>query len=315
MAFLAPRKERVLIYGPAKAGKSFTYIGLMDFAKKTKTDSHFWIIDNDNATDGMGLFPGGPYSDLLGDEIGELELPWKAERAWGDDEGAALGQEYENATIWVPETFDDYNPIAAHIRKSAKPNDFVIIDMLSNVWEMMPDWWIENVYGDNTWDYYAKVRAQIENPELDDDDKDRSFGGHSGVDWKFIGKVYRKWEKSLTTFSKCHTFVYSSESEIQSFFDKTGEKRAQYAIASGYAPKTEKGLPHRVHSYMRLTRRLGKDGKTTVGRDLTVVGDRGGREEVWKEKYGRSMTMELSEGPKFAWDYLVKVGGWKPAGG
>lgn len=300
MAWQSTRRERILLYGGAKGGKSTTYIGLMKFAQLTRTDSYFHIIDNDNAAEAIGLYPGGTYGDLLGDLVDKS----------GEDNITIL--EYEKATIYIPETFDPYNDIADDIREKAKPEDWIVIDMLSNLWEIMPDWWIGNVYGDNTWEYYAQVRKAIEAEE--EGAGERGFGGSSGVDWQYIGKVYRKWEKRLTLYAPCHVIAYSGETEIQKRYDKSGEKRAQYAMAGGFAPKTEKGAPHRFHTYGRLQKRVGRDGRGVKERSITFVGDRD-REDVLDEKLGRSQTLTLSEGPKFAQDYLVKIGGWKLAGG
>lgn len=300
MAWLPSRRERILIYGGAKAGKSFTYISLLNFARLTKTDSHFWIVDNDNASEAIGLYPGGSYGDLLGEQLDE------------DFDDHITKLTYERATIWIPERFEVYHPIADEIRKKAGPQDWVVIDMLSNLWEIMPDWWIENVYGDNPWEYYAAVRKAIEAEE--EGAGERGFGGHSGIDWQYIGKEYRRWEKKLTLYAPCHVIAYSGETEIQAHHDKSGEKRAQFAIAAGHSPRTEKGAVHRFHTIARAQKRVAPDGKTVKERTLTFVGDRD-REDVLAEKLGRGSTLTLSEGPKFAQDYLVKLAGWKMAGG
>lgn len=297
MAWKPSRRERILLFGPPKAGKSTTYIGIMDLARKTKTESHFWIIDNDNATEGIGLYEGGTYGELLGELVSE-------------DYSEGVKKEYERATIWVPEDFTQYRAINQEIRRNARPQDWIVVDMVSNVWESMPDWWIDNVYGDDTWTYYADVRRAIENDE--EGAGERNFGGQKGVDWQYIGKTYRRWEKELTLQAPCHVIMYASESEIQDRFDKSGEKQAQYKSTSGFAPKVEKGLPHRVHTYGRLTRRLARDGRTTASRELTIVGDRD-RMAKWEEYKG--LTIELGEGPRFGFDYLVKIAGWKLAGG
>lgn len=300
MAWVASRRERILLFGGAKGGKSFTYIALMYFARMTKTPSHFWIIDNDNATEAIGLYPGGTHGHLLGEKVSEK---------LGD---GVIKLGYENATIWIPEKFEAYHPIADEIRAKAKPEDWIAIDMLSNLWEVMPDWWIGNVYGENSWDYYAAVRKAIEAEE--DGAGERGFGGHSGIDWQYIGKEYRKWEKKLCLYAPCHVIGYSSEAEIQAHHDKSGEKRAQYAITANHAPKTEKGVIHRFHTIGRLQKRIAPDGKSVKERSITFVGDRD-REAILDEKLGRGQTLVLSDGPKFGTDYLVKIAGWKMSGG
>ena len=295
MAWKPSRRERILLYGTFKVGKSTAYLGIMELARLTKTDSHFWIIDNDNATDGIGLYPEGSYGHLLGDLVKE-------------DFSQGIQREYENATIWIPESFDNYDFINKTIKEKVRPQDWIIVDMVSNVWEGMPDWWIENVYGDS-WSYYADVRKAIESDE--DGAGERNFGGQKGVDWQYIGKQYRRWEKQITLQTPCHVLLIAGETEIQERYDKSGEKRAQYKATSGFSPKSEKNLPHRVHSVIRVTKNVGRDGKV-ASRQMTTVGDRD-RMNKWEEFKGN--TIPLNEGAKFGMDYLVKISGWKMAGG
>jgi hypothetical protein len=297
MAWQASRREKLLIYGGYKVGKSLTYVGLMDFARMTKTDSHFFIIDNDNSCEAIGLYPGGTYGELLGKTI-----------KVADDQSY---KRFSQATIWIPRSFDAYGAIVDEIDQRARPQDWNVLDMASNVWGQMPDWWINNVYGDTSWGYYARVRKGIENE--DKEAMGRGFGGQSGVDWEYIGKSYRAWERRITTNSPCHHISLSSETEIQERYDKSGEQAKKYASTSGFAPKTEKDMSHRVHTIMRMTKAFGRDGKTVIERDLTLLGDRD-REERWAELAPKTLTIPVSKGPRFAWDYLVKFG-WKPGGG
>lgn len=302
MAWKAPRREKLLVYGGFKTGKSFCYVGIMHFAQLTRTDSRFFIIDNDNASEGIGLYPGGTYEAVLGDVV---KREPKKNRV-----------EYETSVIWTPRSFDEYGAIVDEIESDAEPQDWIVLDMASNVWGGMPDWWISNVYGENTWDYYARTRKAVEDNE--EGAKDRNFGGLSGGAWEYVGKAYRSLENRLTKFGPCHIIALATETEIQERFDKSGEMRKRYAYTSGFAPKVEKDMPHRVHTVMRMTKTLsGRD----IERSLTLMGDRD-REGKWAELAPKTLSIpvtnvntEEGEMPKFAFDYLVKVGGWKLAGG
>jgi hypothetical protein len=174
MPFHAPGdfKELILAYGGPGSGKTTAWMGIADLSLKTKSDAHFWVIDNDNSTIKAITNPTGSFHNLTA-----------------------------NTTIWRPKSFDEYEAINDTILSEAKPNDWVIVDMLSNVWEGMPDWWHQNVFGESPWDYWKSVRKEILSGE-----KDRSFGGDSGVDWQYIGKVYRAWEKALTMNPPCNFF-------------------------------------------------------------------------------------------------------------
>ena len=290
MAWKSSRKERILIWGGTKVGKTFTIIGIMEFARLTRTDSHFWIIDNDNQMAASGLTPGGEFEHLC-----------------------------DMATIWVPEKWEEYGDITKQIKVEAKPEDWIHLDMLSNVYGQMPDWWIEMAYGESTHGYWATVRHDIIQTQREAEaagvkkGHEKQFGGAAGVDWQFIGKEYRQWERQLSIYSPCHVLAVSAEQEIDERWDTGGERRAAFAMTSGVQPKGEKDTAHRFHTAMRMQRRLGKDQKSVAARSLTVLGDRG-RMKKWEELGGRGHTIQLGEGPRLAWDYLVKVGGWKPGG-
>jgi hypothetical protein len=291
MAWKPTRQERILLWAAAGVGKTYAELGIMKFAALTRTDNHFWIIDNDNQMEASGLVEGGEFEDLV-----------------------------DRSTIWVPESFDEYDDITNTIKTNAGPQDWIFIDMLSNVYQSLPDWWVENVYGENPHTYWGAVRKEIVEAQQQADMKgekgghERQFGGTSGVDWQYIGKQYRAWEKRLSIFAPCHVMAVCGEQEIEERYDRDGTRRAQFAQTSAVAPKGEKDAVHRFHTTMRMQRRVGRDGKSVAGRTITMHKDRG-RTEKWAELGGRGKTIELSEGPKFAQDYLMKVGGWRMVGG
>lgn len=274
--------ERILAYGGHSAGKTTAWMGIADLALKTKSDAHFYVIDNDNATARLIANPRGSFHHLT-----------------------------DNTTIWTPESIDDYETITEQILNDVDDDDWIIVDMLSNVWESMPDWWHENVFGESSWDYYATVRREIVEAEKEERGHEKQFGGDAGVDWQWIGKTYRAWEKKVTINAPCHVFATSTESEIQERFDSTGEKRAMYEIASNFSPKTEKNAVHRFHTIMRFSRKVsGKGRKKSFTRKITMVKDRD-REAIWEEEAGPGMTLELRDGPRFGLDYLWKIAGWQ----
>lgn len=278
--------ERILGYGGNSAGKTTAWMGIADLSLKTKSPAHFYVIDNDNATARLIENPVGSFHHL------------KA-----------------NTTIWVPKSFDEYEGITEQILNDVTPDDWAVLDMLSNVWEGMPDWWHTNVYGESSWDYWVTTRKEILAAAADGDKgHERQFGGTAGVDWQYIGKVYRSWEKEFTVNAPCHVFATAAETEIQARFDKTGEQTARYAITGGFAPKVEKGAPHRFHTIMRFRNITeGQGMRKAITRKVTMVKDRD-REDIWEEIGGRGLTMELNDGPKFALDYLKRIAGWSLSG-
>jgi len=276
-----PFEERILVYGAQSSGKSSAWMAIADLSLRTRSDAHFYVIDNDNATARVIANPLGSYHHLT-----------------------------ENTTVFVPKSIDDYKGITEQTLNDCTPDDFIVIDMLSNVWEGMPDWWHENVFGEDSWSYWTTTRKEIVQAEASGGGHERQFGGTGGVDWQYIGKVYRAWEKQLSIGAPCHIFATSSETEIQARFDKTGEMTAQYQIASNMAPKVEKGAPHRFHTIIRLNRIVsGQGARKSFTRKMTMVKDRD-RENIWADKGGRGLTIELGDPAKFGLDYLVAIAGW-----
>lgn len=274
--------ERILGYGGHSSGKTTAWMGIADLALKTKSPAHFHVIDNDNATGRLIQSSRGSFQHLQ-----------------------------ENTSIYIPTDMDDYEPITERILNDVQEEDWIILDMLSNTWEGMPDWWHTKVFGESSWDYYQAVRRDIVEAAKDDRGHEKQFGGDAGVDWQWINKTYRAWEKQITIKAPCHVFATSSESEIQERYDKSGEQRAMYEIASGFAPKTQKDAVHRFHTVMRFTRKVAGKGRVkTFTRKITMVKDRD-REDIWEEEAGQGMTLELQSGPKFAFDYLTKIAGWE----
>lgn len=279
MPFLPPddSPERILLFGGPGAGKSYAWAGIADMYVKTKTDGRFWIIDNDfGAKRMLREFP----------EVKDI------------------------ATLWTPRSFDEYRDITHEVMENAEPNDWIVIDLISNVWEMMPGWWMENVYGEDSWGYWVSVRREVVEAQEAGKSDSRQFGGAAGVDWIFIKKAYFGWERQMTKDAPCHVIALAAEKEVVSHFDKTGEKSARYSGVGGMQPVSEKLTPHRFHTEMRLACRLGPGGRSVASRELTMVKDRQ-REDVWDEIGGRGRTIELTHGPRFAMDYLKKIGGWK----
>ena len=279
MPFLPPPgvDERILLFGSPGSGKSYAWLSILQMYERTNTEGRFWIIDNDRGASRM--------------MVGFPEL-------------------MERCRIWTPSSFDDYRPINEEIKEKAVEGDWIIIDMLSNVWSMLPGWWIENAYQDNQWDYWVEARRQLKAAEETDTKAEKSFDGQSNVDWNYIKKAYNGWEKAITLNAPCHVMALAAEKEVVSYFDKSGEKQAHYAKTNNMSPEGEKHAPHRFHTEMRIAKRAGKRAGSVASREITMVKDRG-REHIWEERGGRGLTLELSEGPKFAMDYLKRVGGWK----
>lgn len=283
MEMIPTRRERILVFGAAGVGKSTLWIAIMDHYHRIKSKRKFWIIDSDNAIEAIGL-EGGKFDYLMPMVAG----------------------------IWHPETFEAWKEPIETVREKAHPQDWVIADLINSTWDEMPDWWMAEVYGDDSWSYWVQTRKEIvAAEEAGRKGHEKQFGGTAGVDWNMIKKTYRgSIERPLIKYAPCHIICLAEEQEIDERHDKDGLK-AHYARTSGIRPRGEKQSDHRYHTIMRMTRSISKTGRSVTARELTVHKDRGGREDKWEEIGGRGLTIPVTGELTFVRDYLIKVGGWK----
>lgn len=275
-------RERLLIYGGPKVGKSWLWLQIARMYKRTKTEGRIIVLDNDRT----GRRMVGPRS-----------------------ENADLAEYVE---IYEVDDFDEYEEVTAQAMSDLYPEDWVVVDMASNVWDKLPEWWMRNVYGDSSANYWTQVRREILAAEAEHKGHEKQFGGTSGVDWQFLKRVYMPWETKITMKAPCHIMMICEETQVQERFDKSGQKRAQFATTSGAMPKGQNSLPHRVDTMLRVTKRVHPSGKGVLSRDLTMAGDRD-REHIWEEVTGRGLTLELDPKDKVAFpkEYLQGIAGWK----
>ncbi len=270
-------RERILVYGAPDAGKSYCWFGIADLSQKTKSSARFHVIDTDRATLRMMRGPNAEFSHL------------------------------KNVTIYQARNVDQAQEASEKILAEVTEEDWIVVDMLSNIWDNMTNWWISNVFDESPVDYWADTRRRILASKEKGKGDSKEFGGQDSVDWNYITKAYLAWEFPITIDAPCHVFATAAETEIQKRFDPDGEKRARYVSTNFMAPRGQKLTEHRFHTVLRIT---SLTSFKEVTRELTRHKDRV-PESVWQEFEGRGLTMQLSNGPRFALDYLRRAAMWR----
>lgn len=266
------RRERILLYGSFKLGKSTCWFDIADTYHRTgNMKPKFYVIDTD--------FGAGK---LLDEGYQHLE-----------DDGMV--------TIYNPMDFGDLLRVSKEIFKKAKQGDWIVIDMLSYPWAEAQAFYTEGVFGEDPENYFLQMRKEV--VAKDGHDK-RAYGGFEGTDWNFITKIYKQFEFPLSMKSPANVFAVTEERKLDTDRGDTTDKLKQYKNVGGMAPVGQKGIGHRFDTVLRMTQRV--NGQ----RQITMAGDRGRQRTVWTE-HG-SNTIDISDGKKgFARRYLVDVVGWK----
>lgn len=267
----ARAKERIQLYGDTGAGKSYFWMTIAELANKTGSDAQFHVIDSDRDA-ALAIGPGGEFEHL-------------AHR------------------IHVHEVFEveEYLEAGKLVKKEAGPDDWVVVDRLSPLWETLPGWWISRVFQEDEADYWTTMRKVA----LGVEEGEKGFGGmKEGVDWQFLNKVHDSFEVPLSMGGRFHMLVTADEKEVVDRYDKSGKDRAKYSVAGGVKPAGQKHTPKRFHTLVRV-KRVGDDIELVMVRDRHL-------EHVWKEKAIRGRTIEVRPGPVGgAMALLKKMHGWR----
>lgn len=272
--------EKILIYGNGKVGKSFCWLDIAEWMyRKKPAVNHpvMYLIDIDRTWD--KAYDNG-YAEL---EKGGFVIPYQ------------------------PSDFPSMMDVSREVRVKASHGDWIVIDMVEYPWEKAQHYYIQSVMGDEPENYFLEMRKEVKKAEADDKGHKAQFGGHEGMDWIFITKVYKQFEIPLTMESRAHVMSVTGEKQLNVNRGATVDQIKQTKHAGKMWPAGQKGILHRHDTIMRMTRRA--NGQ----RQLTMIGDRN-RERIWEEKMG-SRTLNIDDDPAhkraFAKRYLKDIAGWR----
>ena len=266
-------RERILIYGSFKTGKSFNWLDIARAYHEAGNTGKFYVIDTDF---GAEKLLGEGYDYLLDDGM---------------------------VKVYNPVDFREILDASKEIYRTAKRGDWIVIDMLNYLWEEAQEFYIRNVFGEDPENYFLQMRKEVTEKKGKDS---RSFGGQEGTDWGFITKIYKQAEFPLTMKSAANVISITEERKIDPNRGDSPEKVKQFKSVGGMAPTGQKGIGHRHDTVLRMSKRA--NGQ----RQLTMAGDRGreGADSAWSER--GSLIINIDEPPEaFTQKYLIEVAGWK----
>lgn len=230
-----------------------------------RISGHVHVIDNDNAYDRM------------------LETDFSG---------------LENVDVYPSWGWDATFANAKKICEQMERDDWLAVDILSPTWQMVQDWFSENVYGDDLATYMLRARQTIQtynDAQKSKKDEVKSLQPFDGyLDWSVINPQYAKF---MAMLRNCPGHVYCT-AEVDAVDSKRDDAQVQGLYgAYGVKPRGQKRTGHQFSTILMLLKR--KVGEW----EMTTIKDRG-RREVEGEKVG-----------DFALSYLVRIAGWRPAKG
>lgn len=255
-------RERIMSFGGAGLGKSYDFYTIARLALKTKSDAMFYVIDTDESAWRMLTDPA--FADLLFD-----------------------GEPLNIEVIEVGD-FDELMKAMETINKKLRPQDWVMIDMMTPVWDWVQAKFTEKVFSKGLDDYFLQARS------AQGDGAGNAFEGWK--DWPVINSMYGRFTSMLL---KCKGNLYCTAEQKKVNADTTEQDTKLLFSIHGFVPKGQKRDPHIFQTVLWKT----ADGNPSkpMQWQMTTVKDRS--REMLKKK-------TIND---FAKDYLVRTAGWKLA--
>lgn len=248
--------ERILAFGSAGSGKTTAWLDIAKWSVRTGSDAVFYVLDTDFSVGRM--IPSYP-------EI----VPY-----------VHLSTGYD---------WNDYMAFLKLVLKSARPQDWVIVDFIGAAWATVQTYYVEQVFHQDMGNYFLQARKNL-------DAKASSLAALDGwVDWSVINPLYKQWVQPLLFKGRYNVYATAQADQLSGDKKPTEDAQTRATLLQyGVKPKGQKELLYQFHTVL-LTGRDPRSGARTI----TSVKDRE-RTEV-SGKVVKSFTV----------DYLKDVGGWE----
>ena len=259
-----PLRERMCLFGAEKVGKSTIVANIALWHQKRKRESTFYVVDTDLA-----------WSRMLSDDVfsGLTNVVYEEVYGW---------RELKDATN--------------RFREKIQPGDFLVIDMLTQAWEWVQQFYLEEVYGMDADDFFLmkqkEVKAANRKTRSGEDVTTINFG--EVIEWPVINKIYYPWASKIISHPG-HLIACAAEKEISK--QEADKKELADFRRGGVKIAGQKMSGHLMHDIIRVQR-----GKTPQEPRLSTIGAR--------PRPGGAIELKGDVVKNFSMNVLVARGGW-----
>ena len=226
--WLQNEKETILIYGPPKCGKTWAYCSYIE--EVISKGNKVYILNTDAGV-----------SKTFKQYFGE-KFPTMA----------------ENVKYFFASDIPEARKAVIEIYKDVREHDLVIIDLLSDMWDMAQQQFILDTSGNDPVNFIVKAS------------KDKSkFGMFEGKMWQYIGTLHDFIISPFTARAKCNVIGVCGEKDIEVAGKISGQKNPEYESA-GAKPAGHKRLAYVFNTIVYVNK--SDSGEKHYFR---IMGDRG----------------------------------------
>lgn len=249
-------RERILGMGGPGSGKTHSWFQI---AKNTPEHVKFYVLDTDQTVERF----------LDSDEFSHLQ-----DRI-----------EYVEPASWPEyvETLQEW------VKNDMNPEDWLVVDMISQAWDEVQEYFTEEIFGSDIGSYFMRVRKDMEEKGK----KTLGSGFDGWKDWTVINKLYRVFANTIKR-APGHVYLATPADKID--FDNEQAENLKLYGHVGYKPRGQKHTGHAAQTILMFHRTNSGDFK------ITTVKDR--QREDMKGESNRN----------FAIKYLKGYAGWEKLG-
>jgi len=231
--------ETILIYSKPKNGKTWSVVSIAESVLRADENNNVFYISTDN-----GL------KRTAQEYFGE-EFEWFANRI----------------THYYLHDLERISDIVKEIKSKVKPNDLIIIDLFSHIWEMCQQKFIETASGGNIVGYLEQASRDA-----------KKFGAFDSNKWMYIKKIDSIFINELIIFPPCKVVGVCAEKSVE--FDKMYNNKNvtnRYGII-GSKPAGQPELSYHFNTIVFI-------GEEENRKFFCVLGDRGSSKNIFEKHY------------------------------
>lgn len=173
--------ERILLYGSTGTSKTYSWLNIARWSQRTGSNATFYCLDTDNAV-----------QDQLDQEFSDLG----------------------NVLVEPAYEYPEYIGWHKQVLPMLQPQDWLIVDMLGEFWDVCQRYYVEQVFGDSVENYFLTMRREMESRAKKPEGFQQANPLEGRYDWPYINKLNKAFMDSLLLRNRCHIFATSKSDAI-----------------------------------------------------------------------------------------------------
>lgn len=220
--------ETILLYGKPKIGKTWAYCSTIE--KCLRAGASVFLINTDNGVKRT-------LQEFLGEE--------------------SFNELADKINYYLITNIDDVEEVIKDVKSNVTHNDLIVIDLISDFWEMAQTKFVENLSGGKVIDYYERASR----------DKSK-FGLLSGQQWQYVKKLDNMVISELVIKPPCKVIAVASGREIELDRIHKNKEILDRFDSIGEKPSGQRELQYKFNTIIYI-------GELKKDKYFIVLGDRG----------------------------------------